>query len=94
MDAIITAFIPATNTRGSRVKATTMGLRKASATIGYDHALNAHDNHRAAAECLITKLGWFETTFVSGETETGTVWVSAEGPSDTLLRVYPVEVGA
>jgi len=87
MDAIETRFIPATNTRGSRVKATRLAPGGESSTIGYDHALNSWDNHRAAAECLITKLGTTGVTFVGGDTATGTVWVADIGAPHSIIRV-------
>ena len=87
MDAILTMFVPATSTRGSRVKAIRMTAGGESATIGYDHGLNSWDNHRAAAEVLITKLGWTNVSFVGGETGTGTVWVADLSRGDNLIRV-------
>lgn len=48
--AIVTKFLGPTNTRGSRVKATTPSGQ--SVTIGWDHALDSDANHtRAAARC-------------------------------------------
>lgn len=49
--AIVTKFIGPTNSRGSRVKATTPGGH--SITLNWDHALNSGENHnRAAKECV------------------------------------------
>jgi len=53
--AIETMFIRATNVKGERIKATAWG---GNITVGYDYALDAQDNHRAAADALITKMGW------------------------------------
>jgi hypothetical protein len=48
--AIVTKFLGPTNTRGSRVKATTPSGQ--SVTIDWDHALDSEGNHnRAAARC-------------------------------------------
>lgn len=52
--AIITKFIPATNTKGARIKAVAApGL---SVTISYDYSGDA--SHRAAAMALAAKFGW------------------------------------
>jgi len=53
--AIQTKFFAPTNARGSRVKATAAAC---SITVKYDHALNAEQNHVAAANALRAKLGW------------------------------------
>lgn len=53
--AIVTKFFGPTNHRGSRIKAT---AQAGSVTVGYDHALNAEDNHLAAATALAAKYGW------------------------------------
>lgn len=49
---ILTKYLGPTNTRGSRVKATTGS--GASITIPWDHELDADQNHAAAAMALIT----------------------------------------
>lgn len=88
MDAIQTKFLPATNVRGSRIKAFSLGGPAAAAvTLGYDHALNSWDNHRAAAETLITAIGWTGITFVGGDTPTGTIWVADIGAPHSVIRV-------
>lgn len=53
--AIETKYVKATNTKGGRIKATAWA---GSITIGYNHALDTQDNHRAAANALIAKMGW------------------------------------
>ncbi len=56
MQAIATKYLPATNTRGSRIKATCKG---GSVTIGYPHELPTGEPcHRAAANALCHKMGW------------------------------------
>lgn len=87
MDAIETRFLPATNTRGSRIKATTLGNHVVSLTLSYDHAMNSWDNHRAAAEALIAKLQWYDMSFYGGSTARGSVWVADLGRGHSLLRV-------
>jgi hypothetical protein len=54
MQAIITKFLGPTNTKGSRIKATSW---VDSVTVSYNHALNVLDNHRAAADALCAKRG-------------------------------------
>ena len=55
MQAIRTKYLGATNFRGSRFKAT---AQAGSVTVPYDSALNAEDNHCAAARALCEKLDW------------------------------------
>lgn len=55
MQAIHTKYLPATNTRGSRIKAT---CEAGSLTIDYPHDLNGQACHRRAAEALVARLGW------------------------------------
>lgn len=52
MQAIITKFIPATNKRASRYKAT---CERGSLTVAADYDLNASDNHRAVCDALCAK---------------------------------------
>jgi hypothetical protein len=55
-------YLPATNNRGARIKATAWA---GSVTIGYDWELDAADNHCDAADALIAKLDW-KGTYVQG----------------------------
>jgi len=55
--AIQTKFLPPTNTRPSRVKAT---ADAGSVTVSWDYALNVTDNHKAAAVALARRYGWPE----------------------------------
>jgi hypothetical protein len=75
--AIETKYLRATNYRGSRIKATALA---GSVTMPYDNALNAEDNHRAAALLLQTKYGW-QGTFAQGGNAKGNgyVFVNVEG---------------
>ena len=52
MQAILTKYIPATNTRASRVKAT---CERGSITIDYPHELSGEEVHIAAANALVAK---------------------------------------
>jgi hypothetical protein len=76
--AIETRHLGPTNTKGSRIKATAWA---GSVTIGYDYALDAQDNHRAAADALIAKMGW-NGTFAQGgnaKGDGGYYFVNVEG---------------
>jgi hypothetical protein len=53
MKAIQTKYIPATETKPSRIKATAEGGN--SLTITYDHSGNEHET---AALALVAKMGW------------------------------------
>jgi hypothetical protein len=55
MQAIITKYLPATNTKGSRIKAT---CSAGSITISYPHELSGQAVYQAAAEALVSKMGW------------------------------------
>ena len=52
MQAIETKYLPATNTRGSRIKAT---CERGSITIPYPHELSGDACHIAAADTLVAK---------------------------------------
>lgn len=75
--AIETKYLPATNNRGSRIKATAWA---GSVTVPYDHALNADDNHAAAALALRYKMGW-QGKFAQGGNAKGNgyYFVNVEG---------------
>lgn len=53
--AITIKYLPATNTKSSRFKATAAA---GSITLGYDHGLSDTENVKAAVKALIKKLGW------------------------------------
>jgi hypothetical protein len=52
MQAITTKYLPATNVRGSRIKAT---CERGSITISYPHELSGEAVHIAAADALVAK---------------------------------------
>ena len=58
--AIVTKYHGPTNTRGSRISAKAEAGR---ISVSYDHALNASENHRAAAQALADKMGWTIAAF-------------------------------
>lgn len=55
MQAIITKYLPVTNSRGSRIKAT---CAAGSVTIDYPHEFSGMDCHAKAAYALLTKMQW------------------------------------
>lgn len=55
MQAIKTKYLPATNTKPSRIKAE---CEAGSITISYDYSLNIDQLHQKAACMLIEKLEW------------------------------------
>jgi hypothetical protein len=63
MKAIVTKYLPPTNSRGARIKATAEGLP--SLTIPYPYELSGEACHRAAAEQLTSKY-WSNASLVSG----------------------------
>ena len=52
MQAILTKYLPVTNSRGSRIKAT---CERGSLTIDYPHELSGDAVHRKAAHALVEK---------------------------------------
>ena len=59
MDAIQTKKLSATNTRGSRIKATLVG--ETSIILSYNYAISDVSNHREAALALLEKLHSLDT---------------------------------
>ena len=55
MQSIHVKYLPCTDTKGSRIKAT---CAAGSLTISYPHELSGQAVYRAAAEALAQKLGW------------------------------------
>jgi len=75
MQAIETKYFGATNTRGSRIIATT-GSGHHKLAIPYPHELSGEACHAAAAEALATKLGWLKgRKLIGGETRKGYCFV-------------------
>ena len=52
MQAIITKYLPATNFKGSRIKAS---CERGSLTVDYDHSKGCEGAHVAAADALVAK---------------------------------------
>ena len=68
MKAIITKYLPCTNYKGSRIKAT--DTRKNHVTIPYPYELNTDEAHLKAALALCKKIGW-STNLIGGGLENG-----------------------
>lgn len=60
MQAILTKYLGATDTKDSRIKA---WCDAGSITIPYPHELSCPDTHAAAAMALVRKLGWTEPSY-------------------------------
>ena len=71
--AIETKYLPATNTKGARIKATSWA---GSITLPYDYSLNNDQMHAKAAMALVKKLEWGGTWLQGGNASaTGYVFV-------------------
>ena len=72
MQAIVTKYIPPTNTKGARIKATAMS---GSVTISYDHEQDHEWPFRKAAQALCDKLDWTFNHCPGGLPDGSIVWV-------------------
>lgn len=73
MQAVTTTYRGATNTKGSKIIASTAsGIRL---HVPYDHALGAEGNHRAAAHKLRDNLLWTNELIGGGLSDSSEVWV-------------------
>jgi hypothetical protein len=79
MKAIKTIFVPATNTRGSRVKATDCDHN--NIVLSWEHELASEENHIRAAYALRDKMRW------TGKLVTG-------GLRDCYVHVFLTKKGA
>jgi len=75
--AIRTRPLPATNTKGSRISATTAG--RVSVVLGYDYTVSDEENHRRAAVEYARHTGWMpaDGPIVGGRmhSSSGYVWI-------------------
>jgi len=71
--AIVTKYLPATNTRPSRIKASDEDGN--TITISYDHGLSHGQCYAKAAVALCEKMGW-STNLVGGHVKDGYVFVT------------------
>lgn len=63
MKAIITKYVPPTNYRGSKVKASE---ERQSVTLDWSSELNSDENHQAAAKALCAKMNWHGRLVMGG----------------------------
>jgi hypothetical protein len=60
--AIQTKYLPATNTRGDRIKAT---CQAGSVTINWPYGLDNEEAFKSAAQALMDKLDWSELSKIA-----------------------------
>lgn len=77
MQYIRTKYLPATDTRGERIKAEASYLSE-SITLPYDHALDCEQAHAKVAMALAKKLDWLGE-YASGGNHTGYVFALISG---------------
>ena len=68
MKAILTKYLPATNTKPARIKAQFGDI---SIICSREYELNIDKDYARVAEKLLTSLNIFDVTFVSGELPNG-----------------------
>ena len=83
MQTIITKYLPATNTKGSRIKAT---CNRGSCTIPYPYELSGDAVHNAAAQALVNR-------FILEDNIPGTFWgrpriVESIGVSGDRVHIF------
>ncbi len=81
MQSITTKYLGATNSRGSRIKATSASGQ--SVTVPYDHGLDTNEMHHKAAKALAKKLGWDKPMIAGSLGNSGNVYVFRDG-SDVI----------
>lgn len=72
MQAITTKYLPWTDTKPSRIKATAASGISVTITLHGDIEGDAHDE---AVRRLVAKLGWGPATYVRGASKDGFVYV-------------------
>jgi len=83
--AIVTKYLPLTNTKPSRVKAIS---ENGSITLSWDNALNSTGNHSAAAKALAEKFGWSGAWYAGSINSGGYVFVCVDSRADDGLPVF------
>ncbi len=88
MQAIVTKYIPCTNTKGSRIKAF---CERGSIFISYPHELSGEAVHRAAVDALTDRFAK-EDLEKYGSPIAGSTWklpyVSGQIPSGEYVHVF------
>jgi len=85
MQAIITKFLPATNHRGPRVKAS---CERGSQTVAWDHAFDTESNHRLAASQLLGRFVSEDVHYKCGENPWARTFVTGTLPSGEFVHVF------
>ena len=78
MKAILVKYLPATDYRGTRMKAVAEGAKPF--ITGYDHSLNPEQNATRSAYILMVQEGWNNHAAING---VGSMPPSKNGRSDT-----------
>ena len=90
MQTIITKFISATDTRGSRIKASFASGgandNRPSVTIPYPHEDSGAACHWQAAKILVERMGWHGREFTSGALNDGYVFVFSSDEKFILCK--------
>jgi hypothetical protein len=73
MIAINTKYLPATDYKGSRIKAYTSNPGQ-TITISYPYEYDGEKAHRVAAQALMNKMEW-PNEIIGGGTKEGYAWV-------------------
>lgn len=73
MQAIVTKYYGATNTKPSKIVAKSASGLKVS--VSYEHEYNADENHRRAAQALCDKYKWTNALLGGGLSDSEEVWV-------------------
>ena len=82
--AIVTKYLPPTNVKGSRIKATAAA---GSVIVHIDHALDMEANHAKAAEALANKFEWRGNWFMGCTPDNGYCFVCVDSYDDNLTSV-------
>ncbi len=80
--AIVTKYLPATNYKGARIKAT---ASSGSVTIPYPHHVSSNDCYKLAAMTLAKKFGWYGE-WIAGGLDKGEVFVQGPGVWDDIAE--------
>ena len=84
METIVTKYLPATNTRGSRIKAS---CKRGSCTIPYPYELSGDDLHNAAAQALVDRFV-AEDNIVEGNYWARPRIVASNGVSGERVHIF------
>lgn len=84
--SIQTRFLPATNHRPARIKATAYA---GSVIVSYDHAHDTAENHARAARALAEKFNWTGGEWIGGDTPDGRGFSFVNASSPHAPRFTP-----